>query len=110
MRGTRGGAPGGGAAVESREAQPPADAPDLLPLKPGTIYVLRNGRPMPVPVMAGMTDGTAVQVESDQLRPGDLVVTGLEISTSGTNLRPPPGMGGPMFGGPRGGGRPGGGR
>ena len=78
-------------------------------LKPGTIYLLRDGKPQPVRVLTGITDGTTVQIVSDQIKPGDVVVTGQELSaTTGPALTPPPGMGGPVFRGP-GGARGGGG-
>ena len=84
------------------------DAPRV---KPGAVYVLRNGKPVRVEVTTGITDGTSVEVLGGDLKPGDAVVTGLELSArSGAAMTPPPGMGGPMFGPPRGGGGGGGGR
>ncbi len=73
-------------------------------LKPGTIYVLRDGKPQPVRVLTGITDGTTVELVSDQIKPGDIVVTGQELAAAtGPALTPPPGMGGPVFRGPGGG-------
>jgi HlyD family secretion protein len=78
-------------------------------LKPGTIYLLRDGKPQPVRVLTGITDGTTVELVSDQVKAGDVVVTGQELAAaSGPALTPPPGMGGPVFRGP-GGARGGGG-
>ena len=81
-------------------------------LKPGSVYVLRDGKPVAVDLEEGLTDGAYTEVRSGELHPGDLVVVGLEVTASGANLQPPPGMGGPSFGpgGGRGGGRGGGGR
>jgi hypothetical protein len=76
-------------------------------MKPGKVYVLRDGKPMAVMVMTGLTDGIATEIQSADLQAGDKVITALEQSTRGPQLAPPPGMGGPM-GGPRPGG--GGGR
>jgi multidrug efflux pump subunit AcrA (membrane-fusion protein) len=78
--------------------------PDAPSFKPGVVFALRAGRLERVPVLTGITDGTAVEVRSDQLKPGDLVVVGTESASRGENLQPPPGMGGPFMGGPRGGG------
>jgi HlyD family secretion protein len=77
--------------------------------KPGAVYVLRGGEPARIAVLTGLTDGAFTEVRGDSLRPGDLVVVGLETPAGrGQNLTPPPGMGGPQFGPGR--GRPGGGR
>ncbi|HEY3215106.1 MAG TPA: efflux RND transporter periplasmic adaptor subunit, partial [Candidatus Eisenbacteria bacterium] len=70
-------------------------------LKPGSIFVLRDGRPERISVMTGLTDGAFVEVHNPQLKPGDQVVVGLDVSLKGPNLQPPPGMGGPQFGGGR---------
>jgi hypothetical protein len=78
-------------------------------LKPGTVYVLRGGRPERVPVMTGLGDGASFEIESEEVKPGDAVIVGLELPVAqNRNLQPPPGMGGPTFRGP--GGRGGGGR
>jgi HlyD family secretion protein len=77
-------------------------------LKPGAIFAVRDGKLERIPVMTGLTDGTAIEIRSDQLKAGDLVVVGMESTVRGNSLQPPPGMGGP-FGGP-GGARPGAGR
>ena len=79
-------------------------APEASALKPGVVWVLRGGKPVRIPVMTGLNDGAAVEVQSDQLQPGDTVIVGLELATGGPALTPPPGMGGPQFG-PRGRGR-----
>lgn len=72
--------------------------------KPGQLYVLRDGKPVGVPVMTGITDGVMTEVNGDGLKEGDLVVTGTEVAQSGrgSDLQPPAGMGGPRFGPPRG--------
>ncbi len=85
---------GGGAAPESSAAHAPA-------AKHGQIYVLRNGRPTPVPVQTGLNDGAQIEVMDGGIAPGDLVVVGLELPKGQQNLQPPPGMGGPQFGGGR---------
>ena len=101
----RGGAWRGRAGVPG----PAADSADRIEVrfKPGSLYVLRGGKPVPIDLEEGLTDGAYTEVRSGELHPGDLVVVGLEVPSAGANLQPPPGMGGPPFGpgGGRGGGR-----
>ena len=72
-------------------------------MKRGTVYVLRDGKPMPVNVRSGITDGASTEVISDELKAGDPVVVGVESSgqTGQSNLTTPPGFG--RGGGGRGG-------
>jgi HlyD family secretion protein len=39
-----------------------------------TVWVLQNGRPTPVQVVIGLTDGKNIEISNDGLRAGDLVV------------------------------------
>ena len=79
-----------------------AEAPQL---KPGAVYVLRDGKPARIAVMTGLGDGAFFEIESESLKPGDNVLVGLEVAANqNRNLQPPPGMGGPQFRGPGGGG------
>ncbi len=75
----------------------------------GVLYVMRDGKPTPVPVRVGATDGTSTEIVTNQLKAGDQVIVGGGPRPK-AQLRGgfggPPGGGGP--GGP-GGGRPGGG-
>ena len=105
---------GGGAGDAAMRGAGAGDAPASAAapagndaLKPGAVYVLRDGKAVRVPVLTGLSDGASIEVESDQLRPGDPVIVGLEVTAQNRNLQPPPGMGGPTFRGP--GGRGGGG-
>ncbi|WP_337186657.1 efflux RND transporter periplasmic adaptor subunit [Phenylobacterium sp.] len=45
-------------------------------LRPGSLYVLRDGRPTPVVVRAGATDGSSTEIVADGLKPGDQVIVG----------------------------------
>jgi hypothetical protein len=82
-----------------------AGSRDATPFKPGGVFVLRNGKPARVRVMTGISDGTFTEVQSDSLKEGDMVITGLDnTAANANNLTPPPGMGGPNFRGPGGGG------
>lgn len=79
----------------------PVAAPSF---RPGNVYRLKDGRPVAVPVMTGITDGVMTEVRAEGLAEGDLVVTGAETpqGARGQDLQPPAGMGGPRFGPPRG--------
>ena len=61
----------------------------------GVVYVLKDGKPSPVPVRVGATDGTNTQIVGP-LKPGDQVITG-----GGPKGKPK--VGGSPFGGPGGG-------
>jgi hypothetical protein len=94
----------GGAAGEATESDPV----EQTGLRPGMVYVLRAGKPTPVRVRSGITDGASTEVRSSDLQPGDQVIVGAELPTARAGLTPPPGMGGPTFRGPRPGGGGGG--
>jgi len=68
------------------------------PAAPGTraIWVLRDGRPTPVQIAVGVSDGTLTEVLSGPLQPGDKVLTGVEVGGgNGTRPASPAGPGGP---------------
>ncbi|MBM7113610.1 efflux RND transporter periplasmic adaptor subunit [Archangium primigenium] len=101
-------APPPSAAPGAKEGRPgrPSAAPSTPP-PPGskTVYVLRDGRPTPVPVKAGVTDGSYTEVEGE-LNEGDRVITGQSAGAPGAagaqggGQRPGGGgMGGGMGGG-----------
>ncbi|HEY8355505.1 MAG TPA: efflux RND transporter periplasmic adaptor subunit [Methylophilaceae bacterium] len=48
------------------------------PVEPGQakVYILQNGRPTPVAVRTGITDGRVTEIFSDDLQPGDQVIVG----------------------------------
>ena len=99
-RGTRQGEGRGARTGGAREAsmQPMAGG-----LRAGMLYVLKDGKPVGIPVRTGISDGAFTEVQADGLVAGSLVVLGLDVSAAPNRagLTPPPGMGGPM-------GRPGG--
>jgi HlyD family secretion protein len=45
------------------------------PEKTARVFVLRDGKPMAVPIVAGLDDGNVTEVTSGELREGDLVIT-----------------------------------
>jgi hypothetical protein len=102
----RRGEAGGDARGLSATPEAGSGGSDLAPAyRPGVVYVLVNGKPERIMLLSGITDGAFTEVQSDQLKPGDKVIVGMEISARSANLQPPPGMGGPQFRGPGGGGR-----
>jgi len=44
-----------------------------------TVWVLRNGRPMPVPIRIGVSDGSLTEVASGDLKAGDVALTGVTL-------------------------------
>ncbi len=57
--------------------------------------MLRDGRPVRVPVTTGLSDGTSIELLSGELGPADAVITGIETPRQQRgNMAPPPGMGG----------------
>jgi HlyD family secretion protein len=78
--------PAGSARVRRRA--PTGDAPEK------TIYVLRNGRPEPLEIKTGLSDGTVTEVVGGDLKEGDPVV--IEANVAGK-----PASSGPAGGAPR---------
>jgi HlyD family secretion protein len=66
-------------------------------MRAGTVYVLRDKKPVPIAVRVGATDGSFTEIVSGELKPGDQVITG-------GGPRPKAQIGGPMGGPPGGGG------
>jgi HlyD family secretion protein len=82
--GSRGG--GGGGVM----ARTPSAAAAVLTEGKKTVWVLRDGKPMPVHISTGVTDGTLSEVTEGALRPGDLVITGIASAPApGTAGGPP---------------------
>jgi len=80
-------APAGSA--RGRRRMPSGDSPEK------TIYVLRNGRPEPVEIKTGLSDGTITELVGGDLKEGDAVV--IEANVAGKPASsaggPPPRMG-----------------
>jgi HlyD family secretion protein len=66
-------------------------------LRGGTVYVLRDGKPTPVAVRVGATDGSSTEIVTRDLKPGDQLIVG-------GGPRPKAQLGGPMGGPPGAGG------
>ncbi|NWG46442.1 MAG: efflux RND transporter periplasmic adaptor subunit [Alphaproteobacteria bacterium] len=63
-------------------------------LRPGRVFVLDNGKPRAVPVLTGLSDGTVTEIQSDTLKEGDTVITGVALSAVAAPPAPPAGPGG----------------
>ena len=80
-RGMRNGSPDSVAAPAAMAASGTQEVITSDPprLKPGVIYVLRDGKPARIPLMTGIGDGASFEVESDQrfMRPAEVdILTG----------------------------------
>jgi HlyD family secretion protein len=81
-------------------AAEPRDRSVRSTTRTSTIYVLRNGQPVPITVTPGLSDGTLTEVSSTELTDADQVITGELISNTSaapagtTNPFAPPTMGG----------------
>src|SRR5215216_3544499 len=91
----------GGNSGENRFA--PASAP-VLPGQVRVVWVVgQNNKPERRRITVGLSDGSATEVVDGDLKEGDMVITGQQISgASRTTNSTPPGFGGaPRTGGPR---------
>ena len=88
-------------------------APASAPVLPGQVRVVwvmgQDGKPERRRITVGLSDGAATEVVDGELKEGDMVITGQQISgsnASSTNTSRPPGFGNaPRTGGGGGGGR-----
>jgi HlyD family secretion protein len=73
-------------------AQPGAAPPAPLGTQPnqGQVWLLRNGKPVAVPVVLGLDDDTYTEIVSGSVQPGDLVITAEQSTTSGQTAMPQP--------------------
>jgi HlyD family secretion protein len=82
-------------------------APRRAVQRPGTVFVLTaEQKPVPRKVLLGITDGSATEVISGEITPGERVIIGDSSQAPQTSATPTGGP--PFFGGgfgPRGGGR-----
>ncbi|HEX7231033.1 MAG TPA: hypothetical protein VF452_11625, partial [Candidatus Binatia bacterium] len=61
------------------------------------VYLLRDGRPQPLEVQVGITDGSKTEVIAGEIKENDLIVIGMSSSAQGQNpaapvnpFQPPP--------------------
>jgi len=53
-----------------------------------TVWVLRNGKPLPVHIKIGVSDGSLTEVASGDLNAGDTVLTGVTLAGAAPATRP----------------------
>jgi multidrug efflux pump subunit AcrA (membrane-fusion protein) len=63
--------------------------PDHAPRPGKHIWVLRDGRPVPVPIETGATDGSFTVVSGAKLREGEEVIVGMQNSDSASSSTRP---------------------
>jgi HlyD family secretion protein len=52
------------------------------------IWVLRDGKPAPIPVVAGLDDDSFTEIASGDVKPGDLVITAEQLATANKTVTP----------------------
>jgi HlyD family secretion protein len=52
------------------------------------IWILRDGKPVPVPVVAGLDDDSFTEIASGDVKPGDLVITAEQLAATGKAVTP----------------------
>jgi HlyD family secretion protein len=52
------------------------------------IWVLRDGKPVPIPVVAGLDDDSFTEIVSGDAKPGDLVITAEQLAMAGKTVTP----------------------
>ncbi len=72
---------------------------ELDPPDKRTVWVLRDGQPVPMPVRVGASDGSVTEVVSGELKEGDSVITEAVQAEGAPRNTGLPGMGGPGGGG-----------
>ncbi|HTQ79936.1 MAG TPA: efflux RND transporter periplasmic adaptor subunit [Thermoanaerobaculia bacterium] len=78
-----GGAAGGGGGDSPRRREGGARPPDRR-----VLWVLRNGKPQPVPIKIGISDGSLTEITSGEIKAGDLVLTGVTLPGEASSGRP----------------------
>jgi HlyD family secretion protein len=54
----------------------------------GQIWLLRDGKPAPIPVVAGLDDDSFTEIVSGDVNPGDLVITAEQLATVKKTVTP----------------------
>ena len=52
------------------------------------IWLLRDGKPVPIPVVAGLDDDSFTEIASGSVKPGDLVITAEQLATANKTVAP----------------------
>jgi HlyD family secretion protein len=53
----------------------------VVPPSPSGIWLLRDGTPVSIPVVAGLDDDNFTEIVSGDVKPGDIVITGEQMAT-----------------------------
>ena len=89
-----------GAVGPTAESAPGAAAPQgrtagakgIVGASEGLVWILRDGRPVSIPVTLGITDGTSTELIRGGVSAGQAVLVGLEAGSAATPSSPGPGM------------------
>jgi len=81
--------PPAGRVPTSLPPQPPAEATTRTEARPGMIYVREGPFVRPIPVMAGLSDGSRTEVAGEGLTEGLEVVTGVETAAASAGTTNP---------------------
>jgi HlyD family secretion protein len=87
--------PGSAAESAPGAAAPPgrtATAKGPAGASEGIVWVLRDGRPVSIPVTLGISDGTSTEIVRGGVSAGQAVLVGLEAGSAATPSSPGPGM------------------
>jgi HlyD family secretion protein len=52
------------------------------------IWILRDGKPVPIPVVAGLDDDNFTEIASGDVKPGDLVITSEQLAAANKTVTP----------------------
>jgi HlyD family secretion protein len=52
------------------------------------IWILRDGKPVPIPVVAGLDDDNFTEIASGDVKPGDLVITAEQLAAANKTVTP----------------------
>ena len=66
-------------------------APDAAPAQ-ARLWLLRNGQPVPVPIVAGLDDDSNTEIVQGEVQPGDQVIVGEQHGSSSRAALPAPRM------------------
>ena len=85
-------APGGVAGAGIPDAVAPSETVTLAgPAKAGRLWVLRDGKPVPLAVVVGLDDDNFTEIVKGDLKPGDqVIVSGASASAGGLSAVPQP--------------------
>jgi HlyD family secretion protein len=66
----------------------PKGSTSAAPSGQAQIWVLRDGEPAPIPVVAGLDDDSYTEIVSGDVKPGDLVITAEQLATVTKTVTP----------------------